>query len=308
MKLKNIKREEGFWSAFLLILLTTLALMGMGAYVLMRSEGINVASEVESLQTDYSATGAVYYGLRALQQGTFTEGGSITIGGVSVTFDTAMTQNSNDSLHVRARTSDGTVTDVGVVLEGVAIWTTGNVTNISIFDNNGNQSSNLVARNASSVMVMNLAALGAVQNAKVFSSDKTINSTYSPTGNTDFYQSDGVTPNVTIVNGNLTIGRNGIAYGIFVVRGNLVIQSGGFAWSFRAGRIIGVVYLPDSGNTISMASRTRITGGILSNGDITGSGSGGIVTHNINYVNTFVNFNVNPNVQWAFGISSWTYN
>ena len=307
MKLKNIKKEEGFWSAFVLILLTTLALMGMGAYVLMRSEGINVADEIESLQTDYSATGAVYYSLRALQAGTFSDGASVTIGGVSVTLDTARTQSGNDSLHVMARTSDGTVTEVGAVLEGVAVWTTGNVINVSIFDNNGNQSSNLVARNASSIMVMNLAALLAVPNAQVFTGNTTINNTYSPTGNTNFYQSDGVTPNVTIVNGNLTIGRNGTVYGIVVVRGNLTIQSGGFLWGFSAGRVVGVVYLPDSGNTISMARRTRITGAVLSNGNITGSGSGGIITHNINYVNTFVTFRLNPNVQWASGISSWNY-
>jgi len=306
MKLKNIKKEEGFWSAFVLILLTTLALMGMGAYVLMRSEGVNVASQAESLQTEYSATGAIYYAVRALQLGTFNEGESVTIGGVSVTLDTTRTQSGSDSLNVTARTSDGTQTSVGVGLEDVAVWTIGSVSNITILDNNGTSNSKLVARNASSVMVMNLAALGAVQNAKVFSSNKTINSTYSPTGNTDFYQSDGVTPNVTIVNGNLTIGKDGIVYGIVVVTGNLTIQSGGWL-PFRFGHIEGVVYLPNSGSTISMQESTEIYGGVLSNGNVTGTGSGGIIRHITNYLNTFKQFQLDPNAQWAPGIGSWTY-
>ena len=307
MKLKNIKREEGFWSAFVLILLTTLALMGMGAYVLMKSEGVNVASQAESLQTDYSATAAVYYGLRALQLGTFTDGGSITVGGVSVTLDTARIQGGSDSLNVTARTSDGTQTNIGVVLEDVAVWTTGNVTNITIFGNNSNQNSNLVARNSSSVMVMNVVALQATPGAEVLSGNKTINSNHSSTGNTNFYQSDGVTPNVTIVNGNLTVGRRGRLYGIVVVTGNLTIQRN---WSSN-GRIEGVVYMPTPGSTISMQKNTQIRGGVLSNGDIIGTSSSGsgIIQHITRRLNTFnqPQYKLNPNARWISGIGSWTY-
>jgi len=304
MKLKDIKKEEGFWSAVVLILLTTLALMGMGAYVLMRSEGVNVASQAESLQTEYSATGAVYYAVRALQLGTFSAGESVTIGGVSVTFDTTRTQSGSDSLNVTARTSDGTQTTVGIGLADVAVWTTGNVNNITVRDNSDNTNNNLIASNASSVMAIDTTLLGAVNGVGRFSGNPTINNTYSPTPSFNFYQADGVTPNVTIVNGNLTVGKNGTVYGIVVVTGNLTIRSGGG----NVGHVEGVVYLLNSGSTVSMQRRTEIYGGVLSNGNVTGTGSrNGIIRHITNYVNTFKQYKVDPNAQWASVIGSWTY-
>jgi len=92
MKMKlYFRQEEGFWSAFVFIFLVTLALLGLGSYTLIRSEGSNTANDVKAVQAEYAANGAAFFGISAFNQGIFDsdlEGTSLTIGNCTATLDT----------------------------------------------------------------------------------------------------------------------------------------------------------------------------------------------------------------------------
>ena len=89
---KYFIKENGFVSAFILILLVTLGLMGAGAYVLMTAEGKSVAVQGVSMQVDYSTEGALYYAKRRLTNASDLDatidslnGEAVNIGNIAVT-------------------------------------------------------------------------------------------------------------------------------------------------------------------------------------------------------------------------------
>ena len=69
MKKKDNNQERGFVSAFFLIFLVTLGLMGAGGYVLMSSEAKNTTNQFLVLQADYAANGAAYYAIERVSDG-----------------------------------------------------------------------------------------------------------------------------------------------------------------------------------------------------------------------------------------------
>lgn len=90
MSLKILQKEDGFWSAIVLMFLAVLALMGLASFVLTRSEGKNIVNKVYALQADYAANGGAYYGIERLQEGPLNEGQLLTIGGATIALDTTM--------------------------------------------------------------------------------------------------------------------------------------------------------------------------------------------------------------------------
>ena len=97
MKAQNVlKREEGIWSSFVILFLLTLALMGLGAHVLVRSESRNTANLIRARQADYAANGAAYYGMRRLRLGALDESTPLSIGPGTVDLDTALVTGTNE--------------------------------------------------------------------------------------------------------------------------------------------------------------------------------------------------------------------
>ena len=93
-------------------------------------------------------------------------------------------------------------------------------------------------------------------------------------------------PNVTVVNGDLTISGNTTIYGIFVVHGN-VIMNGNV-------HVEGIITMPDPGTVIMHGggnpSIMNVTGGMFLNADASGTGNHVSVKYQPDYMSIFSNW------------------
>ena len=306
----NLQREEGFFSALVLIFIVTLGLMGMGTYVLIRSEGTNITNKVQALQAEYAANGGIYYALELLEAEELEGGESLTIGGATVSVSlTAGTGNVDYHLSVTADVG-AIETSMGVDvesfgLENVAVWTTGDIDDVTVLDSTGSSDPELIIEQADSLPTMDDASLVALATSQGNDNVGTITPPDGyPSGS--FYNS-GTTPNVTYVDGDLIVDDGHVLYGIFVVTGNVLIKSSLFG---GVGRIEGVVYLPNQSSqiTMSMESATSIHGGVLTGGDIDGAGwLDGIIRHNPEYMRKFSEFKTYSGGGGVTRVTRWTY-
>jgi len=307
MNLKNFKNEKGFWSAFFLLFLVTLALMGMGASTLLRSEGDNVSNQIHALQADYAANGGAYFGIRQLAIDSLTTAQEITIGQGVVTLDTSAIVGSSDILLTVMAT-------VGEIERGVeiriqpgsglvdkAIFTTGHVFNVSAKDSLGNNDPDLAVTEADSVPEIDEATLAAMSTAQGHDQGAAEFNPADGYPNGSFYQPDGITPNVTHVLNDLKVQGGRTVYGIFVVEGDVILNGNS--------RVQGVIYLPNPTSMIIHGggdpSESSITGGIVSHGDIWGTGNHISVTHGPEFMRAFCEHQLGPDPDTI--VISWEY-
>lgn len=307
MKCKHKRRtERGFWSAATLIMLVTLSLMGMGAFVLIKSEGKNVTNEARALQAEYSANGGAYFGIKQLELGPVSAGTHLTIGSGTVSLDTSSVSGSEEVL----LTVIGTVDDIQrgflihlipIKLMDKAIFTTGDVNNVSGKDSLGTIDPDMVVTDAGSVPTIDEATLAAMSTAQGHDQS---DATFSPGDgypNGSFYQPDGVTPNVTHVLHDFKALGGKTLYGIFVVEGNVILNG--------SSRIQGVIYLPNQTSTVITGgadpTESTVTGGLISHGDIYGIGNHISVIHCPEYMRAFCQFQSGPDRLRA--VISWEY-
>jgi hypothetical protein len=308
MKRKSIFRDErGFWSAFFFLFLVTLGLLGMGAYALMKSEGVNVANEMKSMQAKNSLEAAAFYGLTALKKSLFTgvmETTTLTIGGTTVNLDTS---RSGSDLILRVTATNGAVSrqlkiqvQYGKKFSDNAVATTGDVSNVTALDSLRNPDPDRLIDNQDSLPTFKDADIKAM--AFTQGHKKTGNwtaTTNYPAAN--FYNA-GTTPNVTHITGNLTMNGTTNIYGIFIVEGTVTMNG--------TGRIYGVLYLPNSTSTVikssTIAGESAVEGGIISHGSISGTVSNITVEHVPAYMRSFMQFRTyteiisNPVVGWTY--------
>jgi len=307
MKIKDIKNEEGFWSAFVLLFLVTLALMGMGASVLIQSEDENTANQVSSIRADFAANGAAYYGIKQLELGSLTTAQVINIEGVSVNLDTSIVQGTSDVLLTVMASLDGVDRGIEVLLApgkglvDLAIYTTGHVFNVSGKDSLGNTDPDMVVTQAESVPTIDEAALTAMSTAQGHDQFDAVFKPADGYPNGSFYQADGVTPNVTHVMNDFQVLGGRTVYGIFVVEGDVTLNGNS--------RIEGVIYLPNPTSTIIHGggdpSESTITGGLVSHGDIWGTGNHISVQHWPEFMREFCKYQTGPDQSTV--IISWIY-
>ncbi len=176
-----------------------------------------------------------------------------------------------------ARIVPGTPADVDT---NMAIVIAGDLTNINIRDEDNNLDPSLGSDNDTPPDIMKS---GLVQ----MSNDQghTQLGNFSPVSgwpNGDFYYS-GDTPNVTYVTGNLSVSGGSTVYGIFVIDGNVVLNG--------SARVEGVLYLPNPTSTIihggGAPAENSVVGGIISWGDVTGTGSHADVQIQKTYMTSF---------------------
>lgn len=306
MNLKKAKQEEGFWSALVILFMVTLMLMGLGSFVLIRSEGYNVVNQINALKAEYAATGAVYYGFQRLKIGDLEESYPVTIGDVEVYLDTSGTLP-DIYLDVTANVSAGggsMESNLGIELDYLrldAIYTTGDVSNIAVLDSTGYPDDDLLVENADELPEIYQGVLDSLASdqSQVFGDPTYEPADGYPSG--DFFRPDGITPNVTHVLGNLRVRTGRTVWGIFVVEGNLQIDYDDFG---ADGYIEGVVYMPNAGCTVTIGSDAQVTGGIVTNGDILRDGlNPGIVQHNPVYMRAFEPYHE----EMGFKIDEWIY-
>ena len=299
----QLKSESGIYSALYLILLVTLALLGIGASVLIKSEGKNTAVNVNAMQIEAAATGAAYYGIRALEQGSgLDEQAGLQIGGVTVTLDSAIVAG---ELHMRVQAAMAGVTESLLIrmrplsLSDFAVYLEGGATNINTQDSLGVDDPEVMADNVAALPVIDVATLYAMSTAQ--GHDQAVADFVAPDGyGVSFYQADGVTPNVHHISGDLTVLGGRSVYGIFVVDGSIDIAG--------AARVIGIIYVVNPNVTMILGggnpSGASINGGIVSRGDLFGTGSHINIKHVPDYMRTFA--------QWSdpiagFRVMAWEY-
>jgi hypothetical protein len=301
-------REDGFLSALLVILIVTLTLMGLGASVLLKSEGPNVTNQISTLRAEYAANAGAYYGVRRLTVGALNESSPLSIGGTSVWLDTSKIAGSSDIQmtvegSVQSATRGITVEISMNKLADKGMWTIGDVYNVDGKDSTGTiNNTKTVVSGADSLPTIQVGLLNALSTAQ--GHDQTA-ATFSPaTGYpmTNFYRS-GTTPNVTHVMHNLNVNGATTIYGIYVVEGTVTLNG--------SARVEGVIFLPNATSTIitggGAATSSTVYGGIISYGDISGTGSHISVEHWPVYMRSFCSYQLNPN-QVIFDLVRWTYN
>jgi hypothetical protein len=302
----GLKREDGFWSAFFLVFLVTLGLLGMGAYALMRSEGTNIGNQAKMYQADYAPDGIAFYGMRALAQGKFThatETRTYTVGTASGTLDTIKMASGDIRMIVNSTCSNAQrelqIEAAFVGFADRAIITTSTVSGIGAKDSNFVDNSRRLAQQVDSIPAINLTGLKAI--ATKFTGNKSYNgSTVYPASGTFF--KTGSTPNVTYVTGNLDVSGNATLYGIWIVDGTVTISG--------TPRIYGVIYLPNPTSTLvnggGSKSSSVITGAVVSHGSVTGNAKDLSVSHKPTYMNAFCKFKTYPDVKESI-IAIWKY-
>ncbi len=302
-----MKRQEGFWSIYFILTLVTLAGMGVGAYVIVTSDSKGTENRFNALRADYAANGGAYYGLSRIGLGAIDESTPLTIGSCTVTLDTSEVSGSSDIILTIMATAGNTERGIqiqvtpGTGLVDKAIYTTGEVFNVSGKDSLGNPDPTRVVTQADSVPSINEDSLLAISQAQGL--DTTTASFVPPTGYPagSFYQPDGVTPNIIYVTGDMVVGGGITVWGIYVVTGNVTVHG--------SARINGVLYLPNETSTLITGggnpSQSTITGGIISHGNITGTGNHISVKHNPEYMRAFCDFQTGADpaaivVQWSY--------
>ena len=308
MNIELLKNEKGFLSAFVLILVITLSLMGMGAYVLMRSESANIANRVQVLQAEYAANGAAYYGVRRLEVGAIAESHIHYIGGAQVTLDTT---SSGSTIHLNITSTAAGIQRVlrvdltSTSLEDMAIWTTGTVSDVDVRDSTGTIDNSLVIDEADSLPSMDTSSLIALATSQGHAHS----GSFSPADGypTSSFYNSGATPNVTYIDGDLIVNDGRTVYGIFYVTGNVEVRSSFFG---GIGKIEGVIYLPSQSSTITMSMEglTSVNGGVISGGNIDGSGwLDATIQHCPEYMRSFSQFQEDPGSGGSMRILDWVY-
>lgn len=283
---QHIKEERGFWSAFMLMLTVTLALLGFGGAILIRSEAVAVSRKSATLQTDYAADAAMQFAIRAMQLGTYQDGMTIPdLGGVTISVDT-MASAAGVSMFINASKMEAkreiTVNMTGalgaIVASGHVHWRVWSLNESGWFNRGLTDEYVTTLPPVDTTALRTLAASQGYEQLSSF----TPSANY-PSGS--FYTVDGVTPYVTYVDGDLTITNNIDVYGIFVVTGTVSIGTNA--------TIHGVVYSVGSVTLDPYGSSSSIIGGLITGGDVTNSGGWpwiSTIRYSLDYTKTFETF------------------
>ena len=307
--MRLLKEENGFWSAYVLIFVVTLALMGMGAAMLMRNEGVSIAKTAERVQADYAAESGVFFGIKAIEKGVLTTDNNemnISVGNASV-YINLESDGGNQQLSVTSdygNSSSTVVVDVqsGTIADRVIIAKS-SISGIKAYNESGIEDNNLLLQNTD-IPTIDVAALYALSSPSGQNHDQPV-ANWSPLNNYlgSFFVPGTGQPNVTHVYGNLNVGTNIQIWGIFVVDGSVTLNPGS--------NVQGVIYVVNSSNTymdrIWYGATIRVNGGVVTNGDVSASWLGNVkVQHNPTFMQAFAAFQTGSGGN-EVTVSNWTY-
>ena len=273
----------------------------------MSSEAKNTTNQFLVLQADYAANGAAYYGIQRLDSGFRNGTESLSVGETDVTLN-AVGDTSLTVLTVTAQAGNVEreieITFRSRGIEELAILTEGNVySRLGVLNEAGRDSADLMVSNADTIPSMNTDSLFdiATDQGHVYGGNVSISGgTVIPAGQSSFYLDGDPAngPNVTWITGNLLSTGQGTLYGIIVVLGDVELRGNA--------HIEGVLLCPNPTTTVfkGTASDDKIDGGIVTRGDIDGTGWP-TVQHNPEYMSTFADYEtgdyrINQVVSWEF--------
>jgi len=177
-----------------------------------------------------------------------------------------------------------------------AIFSTDDIDNVTALDEAGDPDPSLMIANAPFLPDMDdstLIAMATVQGHVETGGLFTPSHGYP---NFNFYFG-GTTPNVTWVQGDLRVNGGTTVYGIFVVDGDITLNG--------SSRVEGVLYLRNDGIIIhggGNPTESSVTGGIVANGDIDGTGNHITVHYSSEYMGRFGEHEIRETVGQVF---SW---
>ncbi|MCK5145143.1 hypothetical protein KAR48_00210 [bacterium] len=303
--------ENGFWSAMYLVFLVTLGLMGVGAFVLVKSEGVNVANNAESIQAEYAANGAAYYAISRLSIGDLDENEILNIGGSNVSLDTSLVPGTTDiQLIINASLADKRIVHTITLSSGggnggPAVFATGNVNNIIARDSVNAIDPSLIVSNATQMPEIDYPALMANSNdagSLIPPFEVSPNEYLLPNdwpSASGYYRWWSTNPNVTHIPGNLTLSPGQTIHGIFIIDGTI---------TFSTNNVIdGIIIYRNSGVALDLSRRPQITGGVVVDGDVNGHGWwNSTLRHQPAYLRTFSQY-VSDWQEWGeMNVNKWS--
>ncbi|MBN2105693.1 hypothetical protein JW835_16770 [bacterium] len=306
MKIKNWKREDGFWSAVFLLLMVGLGTMALSSYLIMQKEAENTVNNAIALQADYSATGAAYYALAAFRQGIMNDGDvqTVDIAGISCDIylnELTVDDETNFYINVNGFTDEGVGRSVEIKLSalfdfaGCAINCEKDVGDKVKAKAEGGSVHipSLIVENTP-LPPIDTASLIAHANVYVTSKSDLVDgfpaNLTAVCPDDPFYQADCMTPNIIYVAPGVGLDLKGgggwrTISGIFITDGD-VITNGGHT------EIDGVVFVTNPDATVEMkgnhGGRAHVVGGIVSYGVVDGKNPW--VEHKREYMDFFAQY------------------
>lgn len=298
--MKNRRNEKGFLSGFIMLFVVTLALMGVGGAILMNSEGRGLGTTHEAMQANYAVDSAMWLTIAAFNKGTevvLQNQVPFTIGGATISqIDTSENTATNTITVLITANTKNTSRMIQAELQSnpglYGITSTGNVKGMDIYDANGQEDPDLIEANKDELPDVNVANfINMANNQTTGGQAHFINGNITSTQgwpNGSFYNANG-NPNVTYINGDLTVKFGHTIYGIFIVTGDVIIED--------RGQVRGFMYTPNSGSSFTLNGprwKDSVKGGIMSECDIDGEFWFDIfdsrMTYNPEYVKSFMKY------------------
>lgn len=293
----SIRNQQGGVSiAFVFFMILIFSTLGYVSYSIMAVDTRMAVQYTTGHQAQYLAEAGVEYGVKLIfngQRAPYSESVS-TDGG---TFDIEVSDQDSVLRLFSAGAVGGAAKQVEVLLlfnppiGDYALFATGDVTNVESLDESGDPDSSLLVQNAASLPEIDTDALIdlATSQGHVYSSNFEPASGYP---NYNFYYS-GTTPNVTYVQGELKVKGGRTVYGIFVVDGDIYLEG--------SSRVHGVLYMTKTNNIVihggGSPTQSSVTGGIVANGDVDGTGNHITVHYSSEYMKKFEEYETESNVK-----------
>jgi len=272
--------------AFVFIMIAAFATLGVVSLSLMASDSQMSVNFVQRLQAQYLAEAGIEYGIDLVfqgQGGPYTE--TVSTGGgyfsLSIEQDSVLTLTSTGDMD-RAEKGVEVKVSFRPPIEDVAIFSTNNITNVTTLDEAGDPDTTLAIANApflpdmdDSTLIAMAIAQGHVETGPIFTPSH---------GYPNFnYYFIGTTPNVTWVQNDLLVLGGRTVYGIFVVDGKITLNG--------SARVEGVLYMRNNFDFVGTGGGpppgSIVTGGVVANGAVSGTGNHITVRYNSEYMGKF---------------------
>ncbi len=273
--------------AFVFFIIAAFAMLAVVGLSLLGTDSRMSVNFVQRLQAHYLAEAGIEYGINLVfqgQGGPYTETVSAAGGYFSLSIDQVGGALTLTSIGDKDRAEKGVEVKMNYrpPIEGFAVFSTDDITNVTVLDEAGDPDSTLAIANAPFLPDMDDSTLIAMATAQ---GHVETGATFTPShGYPNFnYYFTGTTPNVTWVQNDLRVLGGRTVYGIFVVDGNIRLTG--------SARVDGVLYLRNDFDVVGQGGGgppgSIVTGGIVANGAVNGTGNHITVRYNSEYMGKF---------------------
>lgn len=294
-------QRGGVSIAFVFFMILIFSTLGFVSYSIMAVDTRMAVHYTTGHQAQYLAEAGAEYGIKLIfngQSAPYSE----TVSTDDGSFEVQISDQDSVLQLVSSGSVGGAAKQVEVVLlfnppiGDYGIYATGEVTNVESLDESGDPDPSLLVENAPSLPEIDDDALItlATSQGHVYSSYFEPSNGYP---NYNFYYS-GSTPNVTYVQDDMRVNGGRTVYGIFIVEGNIYLEG--------SARVHGVLYMTNPNNIVihggGNPTQSSVTGGIVANGDVDGTGNHITVHYSSEYMKKFEDYEIGSNIS---EIVSW---